>query len=163
LPYERFIFNRRDQLEGESFDSFLAALRTLVKTCNFCDNCIDSLLRDRIILGIKDPQAQKNLLKERDLTLANTIQICRAMENARSQGKMFGPSEVDQVHQHNNVLIRMRTRTGIRAAAATAVEKAQNTVEKYVQLETVLAEIVENAVTGLQFAEVIRIQNRRKK
>lgn len=32
--YEAYLFNQRVQV-GESFDSFLTALRTLAKTCNF--------------------------------------------------------------------------------------------------------------------------------
>ena len=50
--YERFLFNKRNQLDCESFETFLAAIRSLVKTCNYCENCIDSILRDRIVLGI---------------------------------------------------------------------------------------------------------------
>ena len=33
--YERYCFNKRDQLPEESFDASLPALRTLSKTCNF--------------------------------------------------------------------------------------------------------------------------------
>ena len=33
--YERYIFNRRNQHEGESFETFLTTARSLVKTCGF--------------------------------------------------------------------------------------------------------------------------------
>ena len=33
--YERYLFNKRDQQQGESFDSYLTALCSLIKTCNF--------------------------------------------------------------------------------------------------------------------------------
>ena len=42
--YERYIFNKRDQSEGETFESFLAAIRSLSKTCNYCERCINLLL-----------------------------------------------------------------------------------------------------------------------
>ena len=45
---ERRKFNLRVQQEGGSFDNFLTSLRELAKTCKFCDNCQESLLRDRI-------------------------------------------------------------------------------------------------------------------
>ena len=62
--YERFMFNSRCQHEGESFESFLTAIRSLIKTCNYCDNCVDTILRDRIVLGIRDPDTQTQLFKD---------------------------------------------------------------------------------------------------
>ena len=47
---ERYCFNMRDKLPTESIDSFVAELRNLAKTCNFCDCLRDSLIRDRIVL-----------------------------------------------------------------------------------------------------------------
>ena len=62
--YERFLFNKRNQLEGESFETFLTAIRSLVNTCNYCENCIDSILRDRIVREFEIPPTQTALLKE---------------------------------------------------------------------------------------------------
>ena len=61
--YERYCFNKRDKLPTESVDCFVAELKTLAKTCNFCDCLRDSLIRDRIVLGIKDEQTTKKLLR----------------------------------------------------------------------------------------------------
>ena len=41
---ERYCFNMRDKLPMESVDSFVAELRNLAKTCNFCDCLRDSLI-----------------------------------------------------------------------------------------------------------------------
>ena len=87
--YERFMFNRRCQHEGESFESFLAAIRSLIKTCNYCDNCVDTILRDRIVLGIRDPDTQTQLLKERALTTTVCIAICKAAESATARGHVL--------------------------------------------------------------------------
>ena len=67
--YERYCFNKRDKLSTESVDCFVADLKTLAKTCNFCECLRDSLIRDRIVLGIKYEQTTKKLLRIRDLTL----------------------------------------------------------------------------------------------
>ena len=48
--------NNRHKLLTESVDYFVAELKTLAKTCNFCDCLRNSLIRDRIVLGIKDEQ-----------------------------------------------------------------------------------------------------------
>ena len=66
---ERYVFNKRDKLQDETVDSYVAELKTLAKTCNFCDCLRDSLIRDCIVLGIKNEQTMKKLLKMRDLTL----------------------------------------------------------------------------------------------
>ena len=83
--YERYVFNKRDQKEGEQFEEYLSALRTLRKTCNFCEHMKDSLLRDRLILGIKDNDTRQRLLQESNLTLTQCIDRCRAAESAEKQ------------------------------------------------------------------------------
>ena len=70
------------QEENESFQLFLSALRKLVIACNYCDNCVDSIFRDRIVLGIKEATTQQELLKERQLTLERALAICRVAGNA---------------------------------------------------------------------------------
>ena len=45
------------------FEYFVAELKTLAKKCNFCDCLCDSLIRDRIVFGIKDRQTTEKLLR----------------------------------------------------------------------------------------------------
>jgi hypothetical protein len=85
--YERYIFNCRNQKPDESIDVYVAALRTLAKTCNFCDCLKDTLLRDRIVLGIQSQPTRKRLLQDQKLTLQKCINICRSVEAASSQLK----------------------------------------------------------------------------
>ena len=68
--YERYVFNKLDRQQGESFDSYLTALRSLIKTCNF-GTLQDNLLRDRVVLGIRENSTRKKLLAESKLTLEN--------------------------------------------------------------------------------------------
>lgn len=51
--YERYKFNSRNQEPEETFDSYLSALRTLAKTCNF-GTLEANLIRDRIVIVISD-------------------------------------------------------------------------------------------------------------
>ena len=51
--FERARFNRRSQLEGESVEEYLTALYSLVEACEY-GNLRDDLLRDRIVVGIRD-------------------------------------------------------------------------------------------------------------
>lgn len=61
--YERYVFNSRNQEADESIDAYVAALRKLAQTCNFCTCLHDSIIRDRIVLGVRSKQMRKRLLK----------------------------------------------------------------------------------------------------
>ena len=85
--YERFLFNSRQKNETETVDQYITALRTLAKTCNFCACLRDSLIRDRLVIGINNNALQKKLLQDRNLTLAKAIDICRSSESTKQQVK----------------------------------------------------------------------------
>ena len=68
--YERYTFNTRNQEPGETFDSYLKAIRTLAKTCNF-GTLEDNLIRDRIVIGISDSATKKKLLRLIGMQLLN--------------------------------------------------------------------------------------------
>ena len=85
--YERYAFNKRDQKTDESVEDCIAALRILASTCNFCDSLKDSLLRDHIVLGIKDSSTRKRLLQEGDLNLKTCVDMCRAAKATSQQLK----------------------------------------------------------------------------
>ncbi|KAL8597750.1 hypothetical protein ACOMHN_001709 [Nucella lapillus] len=92
--YERFVFNKRDQKMDEPFEDYVATLRTLMKTCNFCDHIKDSLLRDRIVLGIRNQTTKERLLQEADLTLQSCIDKCRAAETTSQQLRAMSENEL---------------------------------------------------------------------
>ena len=80
---ERRNFNLRSQHAGELFDDFVMDLRDLAKTCDFCDTCEESLIRDRVVVGIRNSDIAERILAEKGLTLTRAIEICRAEEAAR--------------------------------------------------------------------------------
>jgi len=82
VVYKRYVFYKRKQENGETFDSFLAELRKLVKTCEF-GAVEDSTVRDRI----RDDTTRHKLLQIRELTLAKAIDVCKASEAAGKQLK----------------------------------------------------------------------------
>ena len=56
ITYERYVFNMRKQSDTESVDAYIAALCTLIKSCNYCQTCVTSILRDQIVLGVKNKE-----------------------------------------------------------------------------------------------------------
>jgi len=91
--YERYKFNKRDQELNESVDAYVTALRTLSKMCNF-GILEDSLIRDRIVIGVNDNQTRKKLLQVSKLTLKDCIDICRSYETTSHQLKEINQEEV---------------------------------------------------------------------
>ena len=61
--YERFVFNSRQKNENETVDQYVTALRTLAQSCNFCNCLRDSLISDRLVIGINDNATQKSYCK----------------------------------------------------------------------------------------------------
>ena len=63
--YECCNFNCRNQQPNEPIDAYIAALRTLAKTCqnNFCDCLKDSLLKVESSSQSKDSQLESDYCK----------------------------------------------------------------------------------------------------
>lgn len=66
--YERAKFNRLVQMEGETADSFITSLYTLVKTRSY-GTLVDKLVRDRIAIGIRDKKLSESLQMDSELTV----------------------------------------------------------------------------------------------
>ena len=97
--YERYVFNSRVQKDGESIDKYVAELRTLAQTCNFCHCLHDALIRDRIVLGVNDT-TRKRLLQQTKLDFSKCIEICRGFEASNTQLKSMGErSKAEDLHK----------------------------------------------------------------
>ena len=94
---ERYRFGTRKQEEGEPFNNFLADLRRLIKTCDYCENCQQSVLRDRIVLGINSNDTREDLLKQAKLSLKDCIDTCLASEAAYTHCASLKPEAVHKV------------------------------------------------------------------
>lgn len=63
----RHAFHHRNQAEGESINSYIAALRKAALYCEFRD--LDDALLDRLVCRVKDIKLQRRLLAKTNLTL----------------------------------------------------------------------------------------------
>ncbi|XP_069364930.1 uncharacterized protein [Maniola hyperantus] len=89
-------FNRRVQQDGENFDTFYSDLRKLADSCNFGQQK-DRMLRDRLVIGVKQTRVQQKLLEIKDLTLDKALDICRSAELSSQQLMVLHSSEVNAV------------------------------------------------------------------
>ena len=86
----------RSQKEGENIDQYVTELKNLAATCEYRD-LRDELIRDRIVIGIKNNAVRGRLLREADLTLSRTIEMCRADEASKIQIKSLDSRVVNEV------------------------------------------------------------------
>jgi hypothetical protein len=96
--YERYIFNKKVQRKGETIDAFVTVLHDLAKNCHF-DDLHDSLIRDRIVIGIIDTATRQKLLSTKKLKLEDAIDIARAREATNTQlQEMDNTDNTEEVH-----------------------------------------------------------------
>ena len=91
--YERYLFNTRSQGEREGINEFYAALLKQSKTCSYGD-LADSLIRDRIVVGIRDADIRKRLLQRTDLKLEDCLKLVRAHEATSQQLQSMQAADV---------------------------------------------------------------------
>ena len=92
VPFERYKFNKRTQESGESYEQYKTTLRKLSEACEFDTITPNEILRDRLIFGIHDTKVRERLLRETNLTLIKTDEICRAAESMTEQMLIVGQS-----------------------------------------------------------------------
>ncbi|XP_077507861.1 uncharacterized protein LOC144118977 [Amblyomma americanum] len=83
---ESYKFNSRCQLEGESIRAFLVEIRRIGDNCNF-GSCLDRMIRDRIVCGVRSSAVRKQLLAKKDLTLEEAEAIAIAAESAENNAQ----------------------------------------------------------------------------
>ena len=82
--YQRAKFNQRVQGPSESADSFITALYALAEDCEY-GALRDELLRDRIVVGIRDTVLSQKMQMESRLDLAKAINMVRQAEDIKRQ------------------------------------------------------------------------------
>lgn len=95
--FKRHLFFSASQTETQTIDDFTTELKSKGRDCEFGD-LYESLIRDRLICGIKNDALRERLLREPNLTLGLAIDICRADENSKLQSKAINTSEPEAVH-----------------------------------------------------------------
>ncbi|KAJ8885612.1 hypothetical protein PR048_011810 [Dryococelus australis] len=84
--YKHYIFNQCYQQEEETFDHFLTEATKTIQNCEYGDQA-DSMLRDRIVVGLRDSKLREALLRIDDLKLDQAVRDCRAAEQSKAYDK----------------------------------------------------------------------------
>ena len=78
------------QEAGELYDHYRTVLRQLADRCEFETITADQILRDKLVFGIQDSKVRERLLREKNLSLQKTDEICRVHETTIEQMKVVG-------------------------------------------------------------------------
>lgn len=84
IIFERAQFNLRNQNSDESVDEYITSLYSMAEHLKF-GNLHDELLRDKIVVGIKDKRLSERLQLDTDLTLQGAINKVRQSESVKQQ------------------------------------------------------------------------------
>ena len=87
--FERAKFNLRNQQQNESAEVFITDLFNLAEHCNF-GVLREELIRDRIVVGIRDKSLSERLQLEAELTLEKAVNFVRQKETVRKQKGFLG-------------------------------------------------------------------------
>ena len=82
--FERAKFNRRVQQEGEPVDDFIIDLYSLAEHCDY-GQLHDQMVRDRIVVGIRDSKLSEKLQMGSKLTLEKATAMARQSESIKLQ------------------------------------------------------------------------------
>lgn len=88
IIFERFKFNSRVQKPDETIDSFITDLHTLADNCEY-GNLKDDLIRDRVVVGMKDTHTSERLQLQSKLKLEEAILAAKQAEIQKSQNTIL--------------------------------------------------------------------------
>ncbi|PFX21908.1 Transposon Ty3-I Gag-Pol polyprotein [Stylophora pistillata] len=103
VSYKRYKFFSRAQESGESIKQYVMILKKLCETCEF-GTLKNSLIKDRIVLGVNNTKTRERLLQVKDLTLEKAVDVKRNhfQSVCRSRKKVHG-LDVDQQEEEQNL------------------------------------------------------------
>ena len=84
--FERARFNRRNQLDGETAEQYIMELYRLAESCDYGD-LKDEMIRDRLVVGIRDAVLSQQLQLDAELTLETAKKKIRQREAVGEQSK----------------------------------------------------------------------------
>ena len=84
IIFERARFKSRCQKEGETTEQFITSLYQLIEDCDY-DDLKDQMIRDRIVVGIRDKALSQRLQMDSELTLEKAKTLSRQREAIQEQ------------------------------------------------------------------------------
>lgn len=122
--YERAKFNSRFQQPGESAESFITDVYKLAEHCRYGD-LHEEMIRDRIVVGIRDAKLSERLQLDPNLTLDKTITQVRQNEEIKRQQPIIRREKSEVKEVNVDAVVTKRT-----SKAKMTLQKAEGTVQR---------------------------------
>ena len=88
MIFERARFNRRSQREGESIEQYITELYNLIEFCEYGE-LKEEMLRDRLVVGIRDTALSEKLQTDSRLTLDTAKTMVRQKAAVKDQQRQL--------------------------------------------------------------------------
>ena len=107
--FERAKFNRRDQLPEETTEEYITALYGMIDFCEYEERFKEEMLRDRLVVGIRDKALSEKLQLDSNLKLETAKTNIRQREAVKQQRSFLiqgstktNPISVDSIRHGRN-------------------------------------------------------------
>ena len=93
--FERHLFRKMSQREGETVAQFVHRLREQAALCAFGERTVSEHLRDQVVEQVRDERLRRKLLEKEDLTLQIALDTARQFETteASARGMRLAPEK----------------------------------------------------------------------
>ena len=100
--YERYRFQCRNQVAGETGSHYLTELRHAAESCDFANITNSQIIRDRFVHGMRDSMVRERLLREQNVTLERVYEMVQAAEATAEQTHVMSGEQVVCVVKTNS-------------------------------------------------------------
>ena len=163
--YERARFNRRNQLEGKSAEQYITALYGLIGNCEY-GPLKEELLRDRMVVGIRDTALWQKLQADAGLTLERAKTAIRQKEAITEQQTELGGNswwkqstadhKPEEVRQHSSYPQKLQ-RGGARGGRPMQASNVHAVVAKYMHQGSDVQSLRQSVINAIVW--VISVQS----
>lgn len=103
--FERSVYFRLAQKPDQKIDTFILELKRQAALCEFASVERENLIRDMLVIGIRDDKLREELLRDAELNLDKAIQACKTRERTQNEASIMASQNstvvsVDRVQQN---------------------------------------------------------------
>ena len=127
--YERAKFNKRCQEPGETVEAFITAVHKLAEHCQY-GILRDEMIRDRLVVGIRDHRLSEKLQLDSELTLVKAITKIRQSEEIKKQQPALRQSSMDSTDANMDA-VRFKFKPKYSPHGKSGFKPKDRTVQNY--------------------------------
>lgn len=110
--HARAKFNKLCQESTERIDDYISRTYSIVELCRYPESIKEELIRDRIIVGIRDIKLSNDLQLDQDITLTKVLAKVRQAEEIERQQKYVRPTtsseQIDSVQHKSKYPLKIK-------------------------------------------------------